>query len=399
MPPWADDELFYMPFKSASDSNDIWLRRATTRAFGATLDCVPLLPNKSSPSLFNTDPASPCQLSAGIAEGAPGGLGFSGSPKGRVAFETIWSSGIFNDTEPELSVCQNYFVSGWARANNVSEARWGAPTSDSRNNQFQQNATIHDIQQTWVACRPRIVVGLADVTVDNTGRVITAHPLNGSSTAADPFFEANTDTFLSQVNPLFVWDGNFTWHDDSFSSDITNYLISKQMNSSSFLDPSLPPPSFDEIATALRLFYSKVFAIILGTNMDRILEPAVNATLPRYTIKLETRIFMSEPMFVISESIMALYIVVTILVYVRRPWRILPRLPTTIASVVAYFAASRAVVDLKGTAGMSVEERNEFVQTMDHRFGFGSYIGTDRKAHVGVEKAPFFVALKKGDLR
>ncbi|KAK5155716.1 hypothetical protein LTR04_005761 [Oleoguttula sp. CCFEE 6159] len=341
MPPWADDELFYMPFKSASDSNDIWL----------------LAPPREHSGRHSI-------LSAGIAEGAPGGLGFSGPPKGRVAFETIWSSGIFNDTEPELSVCQNYFVSGWARANNVSEARWGAPTSDSRNNQFQQNATIHDIQQTWVACRPRIVVGLADVTVDNTGRVITAHPLNGSSTAADPFFEANTDAFLSQVNPLFVWNGNFTWHDDSFSSDITNYLISKQVNSSSFVDPSLPPPLFDEIATALRLFYSKVFAIILGTNMDRILEPAVNATLPGYTIKLETRIFMSEPMFVISESIMALYIVVTILVYVRRPWRILPRLPTTIASVVAYFAASRAVVDLKGTAGMSVEERNEFVQTV-----------------------------------
>jgi hypothetical protein len=61
------------------------------------------------------------------------------------------------------------------------------------------------------------------------------------------------------------------------------------------------------------------------------------------TIELEPRLLLSKPMFIISEVILCTYIVVAILVYARPPGQYLPRLPTSIASTIALFAASTAV--------------------------------------------------------
>ncbi len=62
--------------------------------------------------------------------------------------------------------------------------------------------------------------------------------------------------------------------------------------------------------------------------------------------------------------------------------------------MIAYFAASHAVEDFRDAAHMTCLERERYLAKLDHRYGFGSFIGTDRNPHVGIEKGPYVVPLQ-----
>jgi hypothetical protein len=108
-------------------------------------------------------------------------------------------------------------------------------------------------------------------------------------------------------------------------------------------------------------------------------------------ITMEERIVFRTSIFIISETILGLYIIVAILAYYRRPSRYLSRMPMKVASVISLFAASAAVKDLQGTSDFT---REEHLKDLDFRYGYGSYIGGDGSVHVGIEKVPFVTAMK-----
>jgi hypothetical protein len=171
-----------------------------------------------------------------------------------------------------------------------------------------------------------------------------------------------------------------------------NHFIRRGSNSSRLIDPSLPPPTFGDVAKPLSDAYSKLFAIWLGTNEDLLLvksnspEPALQA----WIIEMKQHIFVSMPMFIIAEVILCIYTVVAVFVYIRRPGQYLARLPTSIASMIALFAASSAVQDLQGTSHLDKKERAKHLAAIDSRYGYGSYVGAgDGRIHVGIEKTPF----------
>jgi hypothetical protein len=84
--------------------------------------------------------------------------------------------------------------------------------------------------------------------------------------------------------------------------------------------------------------------------------------------------------------------VVAIWVYARRPGQYLARLPTSIASVIALFAASTAVLDMQGTAHLDGKGRAQHLKKLNSRYGFGSFIGGgDGRVHIGIEKTPLVV--------
>jgi hypothetical protein len=58
------------------------------------------------------------------------------------------------------------------------------------------------------------------------------------------------------------------------------------------------------------------------------------------------------------------------------------------ASDIALFAASQAVteIDKNDKSGKNLSANRK-------RFGYGSFIGTDGRPHVGVERAPFVVSV------
>lgn len=110
-------------------------------------------------------------------------------------------------------------------------------------------------------------------------------------------------------------------------------------------------------------------------------------------VTLEDRIFFTVSLFFISEIILGVYIIVSILVYIHRPGRYFARMPTSIAATIALFASSAAVKDLQGTAQMTNKERDGHLK--DQRYRYGSYIGSDGSVHVGIEKMPFVQHMKE----
>jgi hypothetical protein len=96
-------------------------------------------------------------------------------------------------------------------------------------------------------------------------------------------------------------------------------------------------------------------------------------------------------MFIISEAILCTYVLVAIWVYMRRPGQYLARMPTSIAAVMALFAASAAVQDMKGTSHLNRKGRAQHLERLNSRYGFGSFVGGDGRVHIGIEKVPLVV--------
>jgi len=292
-------------------------------------------------------------------------------------------------TDVESRLCPEHIVAGWFRT----------PGRDL----CISNTTIPPEDATFIVCRPTLMTAVADLRVDSSGVVQELRSIDLSSDATEQHFSNGSADFIIKFN-MFLLSNAFigtvgpnVWHNDSYSTDFINFFMSKVAGDALLLDPSAPPPSFDKSVALLGEVYVRLFAILLGTKMHQFLEPSANpdiASLKGYIIRPETRLFVSKPLFIVSIVILSIYIGVSIIVYVRRPARFLPRFPTTIASVLAMTAASHAILDLRGTAQMSSKVRQRYLNTLGHRYGYGSFIGTDGKVHIGIERQPY-LGLKK----
>jgi hypothetical protein len=70
-------------------------------------------------------------------------------------------------------------------------------------------------------------------------------------------------------------------------------------------------------------------------------------------------------------------------------------MPISIAAIIALFASSAAVKDFQGTSSMNNKEREKYLKDLNHRYGYGSYVGGDGSVHVGIEKVPFVSYMKE----
>lgn len=48
---------------------------------------------------------------------------------------------------------------------------------------------------------------------------------------------------------------------------------------------------------------------------------------------------------------------------------------------------------------MSEKERNSHVKGLEQTYGFGRFVGTDGKPHIGIEREPLVQVLTRQDLR
>ncbi|KAJ9639931.1 hypothetical protein H2201_007290 [Coniosporium apollinis] len=408
LPPWTDGDFAYIPFSSGPLLNSSHHFRAQTRAFGSRLDCVPLVQGTANTysyswdgTLLNEnfyynftftmqlDDALPATCTVlGVRNTDNIFITMESCPVGSVGLELLLrTQAPLPATEAEWMLCNEMIAAGWVRN--------PGPDICAQD----KNATIDPAKSTFIGCRPRLLTGLADVLVDSSGYVQEAGPLHNVSEDLESYFRSTPSDLIQQAQSYFVYNLNddgegvgAIWHNDSFASDWGNFLISKRYNTSHLIDPSLPAPSFNDSATLLGGIYSYLFAISLGENLEKLLERSPTPDIPSLegtVIMQETRIFVSKPLFLIAEVILSIYIIVAILVYLRRPGRFLPRLPTTMASVIASFAASGAAEDLRHTSHMSNKERNEYLDRLDRLYGYGSFVGIDGKPHIGIEKQPF----------
>lgn len=261
---------------------------------------------------------------------------------------------------------------------------------------------------SWMGCKPELNVELRDVTVNSQGLVQSSKPAGVMPQSYERLFEPDAKSVIDAVH-LLLGNTNVprrpltnyvSYHNDSYPSDFFNYFMVQTMNDSTILDPNAPPPSFETTAPVFQGLYTRMFAIVLGTHFSDILQRSTDkAVVSGYILTQERRVFVSEPMFLIAIVILGTYMLVTVSLYTCRPWKVLPRMPTTIISQTAFFAASHGLNDFATTSNMSGKERSLHIKGLRRRYGFGKFIGTDGKPHIGIEREPLVQVLDKRDLQ
>jgi hypothetical protein len=415
LPPWTDSKQFYLPFSTGPQTrNQSWSYRATTQTIGAQLSCNPL----SSASTFVVagtqfdklgfaDILSTGNLTVSLTRDqsevvcVPRATAQEGRdsqeveriidrPTGSCGYEFTYAlDGLGNSSASDAQFCREHIAVGWVRAQLVN----GTLLPGTNYTDFLPSV-VTSYNSTIIICRGEIVSGTADTTVDSNGYVKATQMMNASTSAGNNLFSTTSSDVLGQAHQ-FILNRGTTWHNDSFPSDFGNYLIGQVTNSSRLVDPNTPPPDVHEVVQPFAQLYMQLFATWIGRNSDQLLVRATNSNVQGHVIQPTVRIFMSKPMLFIAETILGMYIIVTIVLYIQRPWKILCRLPTSPASLIAFFAASNAVKDFRGTAGMNPQERRQHLHGMNNRYGFGTFIGTDGEVHVGVEKHPFLAPLTR----
>ncbi|KAK4985707.1 hypothetical protein LTR50_005799 [Elasticomyces elasticus] len=412
MPEWTDDKFFYLPSALPTPIDNSHQYQVATRAFGLEMTCQPLEPNPRNsmdPSLgsnwYNiaSDPIDKTKVVTDVKGGNPitcllhvnlpnmTSLAQSQCQSERLAAESMLQE-VPMIAKTSTDPCNQIFVSSWLRypGQNIC-----GPESSP---QFK------DLDVTLIACALDIVTRTANVTVDASSHVLYSSVHEDESTSFGDFFKGHPLELIapaiSYLGYPTITGGQPAWHNDTFSSDFQNYFMQLEGGSDRLLDPKLPAPSFDDVGPLSARIVSKVFAIWLGINAHDLLVPS-SRPLPLVQGRIamqETRIFMSTPMFIISETILSLYVGVSILLHLHRPGRFLPRLPTTIASVIVMFAASYALQDLQNTGTLSAKERARHLEDLDRRYGYGKFVGVDGKSHTGIERQPLVMPLKSAEI-
>ncbi|CRK34925.1 hypothetical protein BN1723_015034 [Verticillium longisporum] len=373
LPPWTSTEYFFQPFSASQTGgkNTTEILRGRTRGYGIDPQCETAISNTQPPSvdltdfkakhsitksLGCTDVYQPEYLRLNESTAPPQGPSSVESP------DTFLSGRL---VEP----CAKTFIMGWGRTSNGSDA----------------NGTV---ESGFVLCYPRFRTALFDVTINTEGYVLEYEK------ASEMEYDLGYPGFTNQTDNLIIVSNNIIaraegrWHNHTFTRDWMSELIRPETNSSDFVNPLKPLPSPETMLDHVGPMYTRLFALFLGLNSfifdnDTSAEPAFEGQ--RWA--LETRIFMSEPAFLVSTTILSLSLVVAAVLY---GWSIaffLPRMPTNIASVLAYVAASTAVRECSPE------------QYKTRTFSFGRYIGVDGRAHVGIDTDPSVVPIQLKSLR
>ncbi|GKT40800.1 uncharacterized protein ColSpa_00981 [Colletotrichum spaethianum] len=396
LPPWVTKDYFFQPFalsRAGNEKGEAYTAR--TRGFGIIPSCFDagIVKSRGRPPVLNYTYTRDGEVlncpTTFQADDLKLNVTYDKQPSGPSAAE-----GVSYLSTTGYGTCSVPLYLSWARTPNGL------------------NKVDGEMDTQFIVCTPEFTNSMFDVTVDSRGYVLnTTQVSEPSSTLESPTSQNNTDAIIIYLNNLMP-GASFPWHNDTLSSDWMNYLIKIQPGLSDVLDP-LTTPNTTAIIPAVDYIYRQLFALLLSLNpgfFDNFTEPITITGNERQT---ETRIFMDNTALAISLSVLALNIAVAIVLYGFTIKHFLPRMPTTIGSILAYLAPSRAVREYEwpdntnstenGSKGYKKGSKNNHSGLRKApTFSFGRYVGDDGRAHVGIEMDPYVVpvklsALRKGD--
>jgi hypothetical protein len=416
---WTGTHFSFLPLEpvEAIPNNGISILALQTTGYGADLQCQHLSTEPSNAFYemeFNADGSRAlvfthhtqsngsvysCKGTAaqvGPLPNSPFGnfLPLEGDPEGQNAFEIAETALPISNisTSAEATFCGNLIAKGWVRTNfsftgidnsSAPDINSQAPTPLSVSN-------AASLRATFMSCHPRLKSAPFNLTISSTGSILTSTQIQPAtydlpSDVDLEFVLSNTITAISTVDYVF-------YHNDTLASDWTSYLIRTLANSPALLDPSLPPPDYSAAAALLSEVFSRLFAIQLTLHRGS-LAPAPPSTpaVIGQLLTLQRRVFLSRPLYLVALSILVLDFCVAVAFYASRPAPFLPRLPTSIASQIAYLAGSSLMDELKSAGGDW-----DAMRRRGYRYGYGKFVGKDGWAHVGIEREPFVVKLDCG---
>ena len=370
LPAWVSPEYFFQPHRmidsekrQASDTYSV-----ITQGFGARVNCT-ALPARTIPvNVPNPAPQNETDCGNPVDVLMPR-LRHSNNmrPTGQSAIEHV---GTLTGNSLGLVDCDMPLLLGWGRT----------PTGEN------ENGTI---EASFAVCYPVFETAKFNVTVDRNGLVHSYKRVGEvSNSLGYPESKSHTDALLILSNYQMESTAS-TWHNDTLARDYISYLSVVSSGSRTAIDPAKPLPDPADQIPFVESIYRLLFATILGLN-QRIFESEkeqVASNAVRFTT--ETKIFTDGPAFIITMVVLGLNIVGAAVFYATTTVSVLPRMPTTIGSILAYVAPSRAIDTLhKYPIGQH-----------SRAYSFGRYLGLDGEVHVGIELAPHVTRVDRMSLK
>ncbi|KAL9581934.1 MAG: hypothetical protein Q9203_005698 [Teloschistes exilis] len=404
LPPWTTPDRFFVPFalNATSQLGQIETFTAMTQGFGGKIECVKAEFNDTAyvtgqQDFFTVDQVTPSgrRVTCGTFLTPMGGQNNTHSalevlnqlwPLDRGQPISVDRNRDFNATQEATMACNSVLLAGFLRAN-LSVSFNNTKTENTDRNPFPQIERINSLSSLWMTCRPNLATATYEVTVDRSGRVLSNTVRGPNAENLRRFFTNDTETTsLVTVATSIMTQGQDIrayWHNDTYADNWFGYFIKRLSNSTTFVDPTQPVPSFEQMMPLVQDLYKRLFAIVLGLNQDWLIDADQGTTIPGILTTPCQRVFVSRPMFIITATLLALNIVVAMAYWAWRPKRLLPQMPYTIASVLDMFHGS----------GLIEEAENKEDWEAHWKFGYGRFVGTDGKPHVGIERRPFVIPL------
>lgn len=401
--PWTDTGFTYFPFFSAGSGygqdNSSVIYRAETRGFGIEAVCSEIGTSAESLPYANysqgDDGSSNLDIMVDDDDGSVALCSPFAAPMrssrlnmsapvipGPLAQEVATSlRNLSSDGKPGL--CERHLVLSWMRID----------PSDTR----------ESLKQTYVHCTSLLRTAIFSVAVDSAGYVL-------ESTRTGDF--ENLTTISANETNLLLTSGtgivgmgasvladststtleDASWHNDTLTRDWLNYFLKLMANSTSLVNPQQGLPNATWTVPAVKDLYQRLFSVALGLNMGGVFKSSDIPAAVEGTMTVgETRIFMDDTAFIITIVILCLNVLVVTVLYVQESSPFLPRLPSTIGSLLAYVAASRAVREF-----VERDEASGRGKAAAATYSFGKFVGVDGKEHVGIEVDPFVAPADDG---
>ena len=353
--PWVSQDYFFQPWDldNGSRTGKADSYSFFTRGYGAKPQCVSIEPavfpvEAVADPILDSDPPY-CGDSLAIARASI--LENEGTDStGPSAIEYINTP-----TGGEFRFCDKTLTFGWARA-------------ERRKN---HNSTTVG---SFAVCQPVFETAMFKVEVDTLGHVLAYEKFGKLQNTLDyPDSQVHIDQLIAQVN--FFIGTLHGWHNDTLSRDWINHLIVELNDSRSHLDPLGAVPDPDELLPFVEDIYGRLFANFLALNRQLFDKPDSDRFTEGSRFVRETRLFMDDTAFITTVVMLGINIAIAAVFYTHGAVFVLPRMPTSLGSILAYIAPSRFATELD--AGVWDEN--------DVRFSFGRFIGRDGLSHIGVE--------------
>jgi hypothetical protein len=417
--PWVDSNFTYLPYNPTSTSSQSsGIYTAATRGLGVDPNCVPVPVDKSVyphvqyafyndgnqtlSVMFKRDDGtvSKCIPHYNPSENI---TGFD-IPIGKAAQEL--STQLIDPGNNETAMkgelfCGTKILLGWLRFNG------GA------NNPINQDRSYQTVQSRFLVCSPQFRTAMFNVQVDSSGYVMGSERIGeledvgavgwDASTQANIAFQIsdtigpNSASFTASSSTTY----KIGWHNDTLTRDWMNYLVKEYMNSTAFVNSEVELPAPETLIAPVTAVYRMLFSSIMGLDFSIFENTSQPVNLQGTVTVQETRIFMDITALYISTVLLGLTVIVVLVFYSQQRRGFLPRLPSSIGSITAFVAASRAVRELRPPERQPhwlwLRGGDRRPRRLITTYSYGKYLGVDGKQHVGIEMDPFVRGIEEID--
>ena len=386
--PWTTNDTFFVPFEIPTtqyrDLNQT--NKASTQGFGVQVlcDAVEYDTKGFIANGMNGKRYPQVMIEGGGVCNCTGDMG-GGQNKSKAAMEFFSPLSSSGSNQPPDG-CEDLFLAGFLRAN-LTVSMDVFKTDNAMDSPTLLN--INSFDSTWAICRHSLIATNYEVEVDASGRVKTATQMGGNIDDKTQFFTPNLNQtyFMNQTREVYAQKygaSSHYWRNDTFTDTWFGYLVKSISRDPRIIDPASAAPRFEEVAPLVEDAWKRVFVTQLSLNRHWLAPSDRGMTVPGSIISEENRLSVSRPAFILSLILLSVNIVVALAYYLGRPGLVLPRLPITLGRIMELFDGSGLLEEAQSREGIA----------NDCKVGYGRFVGTDGKPHVGIERKPFVLPFK-----